>query len=181
MVTSCSTFVRLITVKFTATTRDSEPRAWNKGVNHVIGRWARLVVNRQNDFPLACQCKLKNYGDLPLHVRIRLPVEVTSYMTALLRQHVSRFLYIHVPEHEDADEVVSSINEGQPAPLVERLSWSVKRKLLQFTLSFAALENTSYPSPQLTPQSPIEFASRHHNTSPAHHHLPHDWLSTTSI
>ena len=31
-------------------------------------------------------------------------------------------LYIHVPEHEDAEEIVSSIDEGQPAPLVERLN-----------------------------------------------------------
>ena len=114
-------------------------------------QWARLVVNRQNDFPLV-RSKLKNYGDLPLHVRIRLPVKDTSYITALLRQHISRFLSldIHVPQHEDAEEIVSSIGEGQPAPLLERLNISVKRGLRRPILSFAAFKNSFYPSPRLT-------------------------------
>jgi hypothetical protein len=125
-------------------------------------QWARLVVNRQSDFALVRR-KLKNYGDLPLHVRIGLPasVEDTSDMTALLRQHVSRFLSldIHVPAHEDAEEIVSSIGDRQPAPLLERLNISVKRRLHQPISSFAALKNAFYPSSRLThlslPSNPL--------------------------
>ena len=67
-------------------------------------------MNGQHDFALIRR-KLKIYGDLPFHVRIRLPIQDKSYTTALLRQHVSKFLSldIHVPKHEDAEEIVSSI------------------------------------------------------------------------
>ena len=68
-------------------------------------------------------------------MRIRLPVEDTSYMMTLLRQHVPRFLSldIHVPEHEDAEKFISSIGERKPAPLLERLNISVKQRLRQPT------------------------------------------------
>ena len=133
---------------YTATSRRLGATRW-KGSKPC--QWAQLVVNRQNDFALVRR-KLKISGDLPLHVRIRLPVQDTSYMLALLRQHVSRFqsLDIHVPVHEDAEEIVSSIGEGQPALLLKRLSISVEQRLHRPIRSFAALKNAFYPSPRLT-------------------------------
>ena len=122
--------------------------------------YARLVVNRKVDFARLSR-KLETYGDLPLHVRIRLPIQDESRMTALLRQHVSRFisLDIHVPEQEDAEYIVSSIGDGQPAPLLERLNVSVKQGLQYPIRSFSALKKAFYPSPRLThlslPSNPL--------------------------
>ncbi|KIM39110.1 hypothetical protein M413DRAFT_447454 [Hebeloma cylindrosporum] len=128
-----------------------------------IKPWARLLVNRQYDLA-DVRRKLEDYHDdgLPLDVRVRLPdVEDTSSLTKLLRQHVPRFrtLHIHVPVHEDAEKTVSSIGEGQPAPLLERLNITVQHELHQYIPSFAALQNAFYPSPRLThlslPASPL--------------------------
>ena len=126
-------------------------------------QWARLVVNRKNDIALVRK-KLENYGDLPLHVRIRLPdVEDSEMRTELrlLRQHVPRFLSldIQVPVHEDAEEIVSCIGEGQHAPLLERLNVTVEQGLQRPIPSFAALKNAFYPAPRLAhlsiPSNPL--------------------------
>ena len=124
-------------------------------------QWARLVVNRKIDLA-RIRKELENNGDLPLHVRIRLPdVEDTDDLTELLRQHVPRFLSleIQVPVHEDAEEIVFSIGEGQPAPLLERLKITVDQRLQGPIPSFDALKNAFYPSPRLTqlniPSNPL--------------------------
>ena len=111
-------------------------------------QWEQLVINHRHDFPVVRR-KLNN-SDLSLRVRIRLPVQDKSDMMALLRQHVSRFqsLDICVPRHDDAEEVISSIGDGQPAPLLERLNISVKREPYPNATS-TALENAFYPSPRL--------------------------------
>ena len=111
-------------------------------------QWEQLVIHRQHDFALVRR-KL-NISDLPLRVRIHLPVQDKRYMMALLRQHVSRFqsLDIYVPEHDDAEETLSSIGDGQPAPLLERLHISVKHKPYPHCTS-TALKNAFYPSPRL--------------------------------
>jgi hypothetical protein len=120
--------------------------------------WEQLVINQQHDFALVRR-KLNN-SDLPLRVRIRLPVQDETYMMALLRQHVSRFqsLDIYVPEHDDAEEIVSSIGNGQPAPLLERLNISVKQKPYAHSTS-TALKDAFYPSPRLVhlslPSNPL--------------------------
>ncbi|KIM39121.1 hypothetical protein M413DRAFT_447461 [Hebeloma cylindrosporum] len=118
-----------------------------------IKPWAQLVVNRQDDLA-DVRRKLEDYHDdgLLLDVCVRLPdVEHTRSLTKLLRQHVPRFrtLHISVPAHEDAEKIVSSIGEGQPAPLLERLNITVEQKLQYPIPYFEALKNAFYPSPRL--------------------------------
>jgi len=88
-----------------------------------------------------------------LDVRIKLSTDFKDTKPAanLLREYVSRFqtLDIRVPTYETAATLVSSIGEGKPAPLLERLDIYVEQDISVPTSSFAALPNAFYPCPRL--------------------------------
>ena len=114
--------------------------------------WKKLVVNRQNEYLVRRELNL-NGDDLPLRLHIRLPLWNPTHMAAMLHQHVSRFLSLdlYAQKREDAEIFISSIGKDQPAPLLERLSISVKKfRACPGSLYFSALNKVFYPSPRLT-------------------------------
>ena len=122
-----------------------------------VWRQVALVVfdNEKHFLDLArTRIQLSNSGNQPLDVRIKLSTDVkdTTPTANLLREHISRLqtLDIRVPTYETAASLVSSIGEGKPAPLLERLDIVVEQNLSMHHPAFTALPNAFYPCPRLT-------------------------------
>jgi hypothetical protein len=130
-------------------------RTWHRIASSSPRLWARLSFEQPKHFtnPSYANLFLTNSGARPLDVLIHVPPEVedTSLLTALLRKHVSRFrtLVLHVDLHDYAEDLVSSIGDAQPAPLLERLIIKVATKDTK-TRYFAALGDAFQPAPRLT-------------------------------
>jgi hypothetical protein len=84
---------------------------------------------------------------------------VSSY---LLTSRRLQTLDIRVPTYETAASLVSSIGEGKPAPLLERLDILLEQELSMHFPAFTALPNSFYPCPpadSARPHRPTCFKS----------------------
>jgi hypothetical protein len=142
-------------------------RTWHRITSSSQRLWTRLVFKQPKHF-INTSCAglfLINSGARPLDVYIQVPPEVedTSLLNVLLRKHVSRFrtLELDVESHDYAEDLISSIGDGQPAPLCERLVIVIGNSTRAPAVCFTALENTFQPAPRLT-----------HLSLPAHD-MPH--------
>jgi hypothetical protein len=147
-------------------------RTWYRIASSSPRLWTQLVFKQPNHFatPLYANLFLTNSGARPLDVSIHVPPEVedTSRLTALLRKHVSRFrtLVLCVNSPDCAEDLVSSIGDAQPAPLLERLIIEVATievATIETTALFTALEEAFQPAPRLThltlPAHPLPISS----------------------
>ena len=147
-------------------------RAWFDVAGSTPQLWTRLVLNRKSDFANLeyVQFYLKKSGGLPIDVHIALPDDVdvseTGGVTSLLRDQSSRIRIfdLHVRIHEELEAFISSIGQGRPAPLLERLVLKVGRgdtnssEFLSLSTAFtpsprlAHIELPGYPLPKTFPQ-----------------------------
>ena len=126
-------------------------------IRHVPGS-IKVVFDQKKHFgirDLTHKLKwLKDLGDQPLDVHIRVPPNVNlkdSSPFVGLRWCVSRFqrLCIRAPKHETADTLVNLIGEGTAAPLLERLDILVEKESSKPSPVFTPNPNAFYPCPRL--------------------------------
>ena len=144
----------------------------------------RVTFDKKKHFGELARTRVKLSGDQPLDVCIKGSTEVRfgTRTANLLREHVSRFqkLEIRAPDHETAESLVSSIGEGKPTPLLERLEIHIEKDPAKWPESsyssefeedpaeseFSALPKSFFPCPRLThltiPGKPLPARSTPH-------------------
>jgi len=117
-----------------------------------------VVLKRRSDFINLeyLQFYLPKSGALPIDVDITLPKDVgmneIGGVTALLREHASRFRYfdLHVQFYEELEVFISSIGDSKPAPFLEELVLQVEQPTGYSNASeFLSLPTAFTPSPHL--------------------------------
>ena len=133
-------------------------RAWFDVAGSTPQLWTRLVLNRKSDFTNLeyAQFYLQKSGGLPIDVQIALPDDVDANeiggVTALLRDQSSRFrsFDLHVRIHDELEAFVSSIGQGRPAPLLEKLVLKIRECTESDSVTdFLSLPTAFTPSPRL--------------------------------
>ena len=133
-------------------------RAWFDVAGSTPQLWTRLVLNRKSDFTNLeyAHFYLQKSGALPIDVHIALPDDVDvneiGGVTALLQGQASRFrsFDLRVRIHDELEAFISSIGQGRPAPLLERLVLKVQKVSESNRFAeFLSLPTAFTPSPRL--------------------------------
>lgn len=131
-----------------------------------------VVFDEKKHFNDLARTRIMLSGDQPLDVQINVSTDVkfAPRTAKLLREHVSRIqtLNVRVPMDYTAVTLVSSIGEGIPAPLLERLDIHVEQDddTDERYPEFTAFPNSFYPCPRLRhltiPGSPLPVHTAPH-------------------
>ncbi|KAF8510979.1 hypothetical protein JB92DRAFT_3118507 [Gautieria morchelliformis] len=136
-------------------------RAWRNVVHATPQLWTDVHICHPRQFadPDGLSLRVKNSGQCPLNVVLRVPLEVHGLgpTLELLHGHARRFrvLDIDVPVPDILDTILLSmahcgvISKGNPAPLLEELTIDIDEEPISSNTRQLHFERAFYPAPRL--------------------------------